>query len=504
MEAQSINQTRSHDTKSSNVSRNIITESPPDPGVDVFIDVGSSVEKLRTLLSKPGSYITFIRAPVASGKTTLAKFLIKYQHDEFVFAKFRNSAEEWYREFVRASGTSVPIGHFCTQTDAAMALIEIGKQRKTIVIDEAHTLFAFKDVVTLITKGMEMQETRPKILLFSASGSAISNEGKTIVTPTSIKNKFVWYPPPPNSEDFSKQLEDAGVRLTPKAVDFFVKLCGGNRGILMHAMEWVYDCQNDHNQSPSEGEKITWDDIESANQVRKSFTDSSREKMKGYHGWSVGLKSHLVQCRAVRVSGGYSDPSNIPQEFGSVLFGGAKMAYELNGLERELTVAGFLFPQKKTSDNSEFFMYDWTDDEAKYSVPNPIMASYYSDILPRYGTNRKFTGEMWTPNNGLDFLARAIPYLTFESVVDPPRLNEDGGLQDNLAKSGLPYEDNYNTALASIFNQFGFKVSTPLSCGQGKPGIVITYDDNKKTCVIESIMTTQTLVSRLSPSILTV
>ena len=471
--------------------RIIPTDTPADADTDVFIPLDRTVRELKKILALPGSHITFIRAPVASGKTTLAKFLTTKCSNEFVKVRGNafNSKDQWCRNIIEASGKSFPV-------DAVVdALLEIGKQRKTIVIDEAHLLFPCPEIMFEITKNLEAEVDKPRILLFSASGSAVSPHGLSIVTPAEISKKYVWYPPVSDYTQLAKQLEDAGVRLTPESVSFFVKLCGGNRGIIMRAMNWVRDCQNkDEDDSGEKAESQPWDIIESVKQVRKTLEDS---RTMAEEGWSVGLKMELKQSRAVRVNGQYSDLNNIPPEFGLVLFGGAKSKKDLNDKERDLTINGFLFPQRKTMGEREFEKYDWTDSLVKYGVPNPIMVEYYSDLLPTEGKlKRKFIEKMRVPCSGADFLARVLPYMTFSAVVDPPIPSRVGTLKTPLSSDNLPYEDDYNDAMADAFKTtLNFSVSRPKNPTSGKTDVVVTFDGNK-TCAIESIMAKQTLVGR--------
>lgn len=186
--------------------------------------------------------------------------------------------------------------------------------------------------------------------------------------------------------------------------------------------------------------------------MRKSFEDS--RKIGGSEAWRVGLLGELRQCRAVHVNGEYSTFDIIPREFISVLFGGPKLLDELNGKERELTINGFLFPQRRDEDG-EFVKFDWTDNyKVLYGVPNPMMAWYYSNVLQLeiVGFKRKLIDEKKKAVSAADLLARVIPYLTFMAVVQNPTIRE-GDLVDSLSASGLPYEEVYNSAISTILER---------------------------------------------------
>ena len=132
----------------------------PNVNDDVFISVDDTVEKIKELLAER---VVFIRAAVASGKTTLAQYLVNELPNEFVEVEDGSSAQEWYEEFIRVSGRN-DLGGARSKIKAREALREIGRQGKTIVIDEAHFLFDFPEVVKVLIKDME-KAGKPRILL---------------------------------------------------------------------------------------------------------------------------------------------------------------------------------------------------------------------------------------------------------------------------------------------------------------------------------------------------
>jgi hypothetical protein len=199
------------------------------------------------------------------------------------------------------------------------------------------------------------------------------------------------------------------------------------------------------------------------------------------------------------VSGDYSSVSNLPDEFGLVLFGGPKMGYELNNQERELTINGFLFPERRCRNKGEEFeLYDWADDNVLFAIANPIMAEYYNSIPPsRVNYKREMKEGMKMPSSAADLLARVLPYMTLITVIDNPIPKIDGGLNSPLSLEGLPYEDDYNDAFAEILSStLNYTVSKPKNPVTGKTDVVVTYDNDSR-CAIESIMAWRTKVSIL-------
>ena len=470
----------------------IPTANPAREGKDVFVSLSETVAKLHELIAQAtaeNDRIIFIRAPVAAGKTTLANYLTTKHSDEFVKVASADTRDMWYQHVIDASGENLQI------YQVRKALMSIARQRKTIVIDEAHELFSHPNVVSSFFKYMEDTDLAPRFLLFSASGSAADSQGREVTTPSQIQRKYMWYPPNPDADQLSVDLAEAKqpVHLDVDSVRFFVTLCGGHRGIFMRAMKWVQESQK--NEPCNDSQKFTkWSIGDSVSQVRKTFEESRLEG--GALGWNVGLRKEFKGNRAVRVNGSFSNVQNIPKEFGLVLYGGPKFRNELNNEERRLTINGFLFPERQDTDE-EFVMLDWQDTTVSYGVPNPIMAEYYGDILPFAVKNykRKLVQDKKIPDSAADLLARVLPYMTLTAVVGNPITRDNGTLSSCLSKKGLPYEDEYNGAIAEILkNNLKYMVATPRDEKLGKTDIVVSYDDHS-TCAIESIMAWQPPVS---------
>ena len=51
-------------------------------------------------------------------------------------------------------------------------------------------------------------------------------------------------PPLPFTPELKTQLEDSGIKLDQKSIEFFALFCGGHRGVFIAAMHWVKSMQN--------------------------------------------------------------------------------------------------------------------------------------------------------------------------------------------------------------------------------------------------------------------
>mmetsp|Transcript_14808 Transcript_14808/g.33613 ORF Transcript_14808/g.33613 Transcript_14808/m.33613 type:complete len:616 (+) Transcript_14808:106-1953(+) len=472
---------------------NIPLANPAEEERDVFIPLNKTVAALKALIAQArddGENVVFIRAPVASGKTTLANYLRKKHSDKFVYVDFATSQDQWYQHVIDASGEEN-----LSFLQVRNALKKIAQQEKVIVIDEAHLIFGYPGVVSTFFKRVAA-DSAPMFLLFSASGSSEDNEGNSFVTPQEIRRKYMWYPPIPNLEKLRIDLVEAKkpVVLDTDSINFIVTLCGGHRGIIMNAIKWIQEQQQNApvaDESLFDSKKTTsWTITDTVAQVRRSLEHSALQE--GGQRWNKGLRKFLQDCRAVRVNGKYYNLQNIPKEFGLVLYEGPKKMEELNNQERKLTISGFLFPERRRGAREEFIQYDWNDSEVMYSVPNPVMAEYYGDVLPKQVQyKRRLLKETKKPNSAADLMARVLPFLTFSEVVVNPISRQDGSLSNCLSKKGMPHEDDYNGAIAHILkHDLRYQVSTPLDCSLGKTDVVVSYEDGT-TCAIESILAAQ-------------
>ena len=449
-----------------------------NPSLHVFIPLDDTVQRIKALvaLTHDGN-ATFIRAPVAAGKTTLARHLIVNYPNEFIgIGLTADSNEEGIRrKIIEASGISGGI----EQAEAfAEALKAISESNRTIVVDEAHILFSFPKLCGMMLKA-QLSFNLPNVLLFSAAATGQDQDLNSITTPGEIRKRYMWYPPIPCGEDLVSELQNANVYLSAESVKFFWKICCAHRGIFISVMQWVQKCQEEC--------LLEWDIHQSVGMVRKSLEDSRLVSAP----WSQGIRQYMRKSRAVHVNGNFSKMRNIPKKFAGVLFGGSKSSAELGDQERSLTINGFLMPERENN-NDELVAYDWNEPSKVYGVSNSLMAEYYGDVFPSVlGYEGKLVKT--NPTSGADLLARAIPFVTFSLVIDNAIPDSQGELGTSLSADTLPYEDHYNAALTTVF-QKNYTVSTPLNPTTGKTDVVV-HLDRASTCGIETIMATRSQVS---------
>jgi len=145
----------------------------------------------------------------------------------------------------------------------------------------------------------------------------------------------------------------------------------------------------------------------------------------------VGLRKFLKMSRAVHVNGKFSEFSNVPEAFVEVLLGGSKSKKELRGQDRELTINGFLAPEHSSADD-EFVLCNWEDWTKLCGVANSLMAEHCGNMLPsEVGCERQLTGG--GPRSGADMIVRALPFMTFPTVIDNPIPRKDGKLNTPLS-----------------------------------------------------------------------
>ena len=134
----------------------------------------------------------------------------------------------------------------------------------------------------------------------------------------------------------------------------------------------------------------------------------------------------------------------------------------------KLTVNGCLEPERSSADD-EFVLYNWEDSTKLYGVANSLMAEYYGDIHPsEIGCERQFTGG--DPRSAADMVVRALPFMSFATVIDNPIPRKDGKLKTPPSQSSdkLPFEDDYNDAFARILrDELHYTVSTPKGTTRG-------------------------------------
>jgi hypothetical protein len=211
------------------------------------------------------------------------------------------------------------------------------------------------------------------------------------------------------------------------------------------------------------------------------------------------ILSELSTSRAIRVNGDYGDINNIPRDFARLLCEGP---LELDhATRRNLTIAGFILPEQEETgqeeevaveeeEEGEFEPVDWNKDGTKYRVANPFLAMYYRMMLKKnrgleFCVDHKLT-------NCADMLLRVIPYLTFAKVVGYPP--PTAARNSPLSAGGLPYEQQYTSAIIDGFRKLNFKADCPQDSGKslGKVDCFV-YLGEHVTHAVETIMATRTL-----------
>jgi len=402
--------------------------------------------------------VVFIRGGVATGKTTLAEHLAGQFPDKYVMVPFTNAGEEsaWERRTVEAIVKATRQNVNTDQLDVALELA--ANANLTLVYDEAHTLFSSPKLCTALFKSSE--DYRPRVLLFSASGDASTASKLNVATPIEINQKFIWTPPLSCTMDLKEQLEAADVRLDQQSIEFFIHFCGGHRGIFIAAMHWVSLKQRE--------KKEIWSFAETVNLVRKSYAHGDWNK-------ADGILSHVKKSRAIHVNGRYQSLDAIPEEFIRLLCSGSCMIKDETN-RRDLSIHGFILP--KHEEDHELQDVNWSDYSTKYKVSNPLMASYYRQVLKQERALQvAFTEDK--PQHCADLLLRALPYLLFSKVVS------FAGDTSELAKDGLPVEAQYNQAIHTVLEEVGYQRFAPelSEKGKGKPDLVVNIDE--ETFVME-------------------
>ena len=432
-----------------------LTDEPADNTTDVFIPLHDTIRKLEALLNE--SRVVFLRAGVASGKSTLVQYLCTSQSPKYLQVHVpepgRRTCEGWEMKLRRALLKEK------TATDVANGELEdafkrLDENAQVLVFDECHVLFSSPKFYEQFLKRPSYLKQRPMVLLLSAASEAQSVEGQLHFTPPEIKAKFMWTPPMPDLALLAHQLAAADVLLSEDAVRFFIQICGGHRGIFMTAMKWVQVKQTKTNTQWAIGQaysevKLAWEN--------------------GDWGDSHSFLGALANVRAIRVNGQFADLAQIPREFLEVLCGGPK-ANVPHEVRRSLTIHGFLLPAHEAS-VEEFVPLDWTAVSATYGVANNLLASYYRNALEK--TRRLEVEITRNPSSCIDLLLKAVPYLNFVTVLGALTV-KSGTLQSAFTERGLPPEVHYTGATIQVLKRLGFGADSVEDVQKGKVDIYVT------------------------------
>ncbi|CAJ1387561.1 unnamed protein product [Effrenium voratum] len=445
----------------------------------VFIsltDYDKTIDKLFE-----GDDVVFIRGGVAT-KTTLAEHLAREFPEKYVNVPPPPQTDECSEQAWKSS--AVEAIEERTKTTVERNSLEFGNALKiakandlTLIYDEAHTVFASATLCFNLFKSNKQYRT--KVLLFSASGDASTAPGPGVSTTAEITQKYMWIPPLSYTQELETQLEEAGVRLDQKSIQFFMRFCGGHRGIFIAAMHWVQSRQS--KQSKQRSGK-GWDFRQTVGFVRNSYNGGDWDCA------SNAILGYLQKSRAVRVNGFYEDVSNVPREFVELLCKGSTTLP--HHIRRELTIYGFVLPIYSGTEG-EFQQLDWRSEGTEYRAANPLLASYYfHNLKKRRSLQVQF--ERGKPQHCADLLMRALPYLLFSQVVSFE------GNTSELAKDGLPGEEQYNQAICTVLKDMGFQpVSTKRSRkGEGNPDIALEIGGER--FVLEGVKLNGNITEHLS------
>ena len=438
---------------------------------DVFIPLDKTIQKLEELLKE--ERVVFIRAGVASGKSTLAKHLARTQSSKYLQVhppktKKALSEESWeneLRETLLEESSTADVAN----RSLKHIFQRLYENDQVLIFDECHLLFSCPAFCQLLVKQPGHLEKRLKVLMLSAASEAANEQGAIYTTPAEITAKYMWTPPIPLASQLVHQLAAADVYLEEDAIDFFMRLCGGHRSIFMRAMEWVQWMQREN--------KTRWDVGKVHAEVRKSWASSN---------WTTDDNSSLLgvlaSVRAVRVNGVYKDANKIPKEFVHILCEGPRNDLAPS-VRRDLTVHGFLLPSPKVHSIEEFQPYDWHTVDAKYRVSNHIMGLYYWQVLEK---QRQLTVDVDKhPTSCADLLLRAVPFLSFAQVVALPGSIE-GEVVSPLSAEGLPKEPRYTSAMVQVLKEQGFQAEAMDDEHRGK--VDLQVDVNGKIFAVEALM----------------
>eukprot|EP00438_Fugacium_kawagutii_P003152 Skav218932 [mRNA] locus=scaffold678:83969:85975:+ [translate_table: standard] len=445
-------------------------EEPAILETHVFIPLDETVKTLEALLQE--ERVVFLRAGVASGKSTLAQYLCREQPSKYLkvcapaFDKLA-SFQNWQIEF-RAALENEPYTRDVANLSMRDAITELYDNDQVLVFDECHLLFSCPAFYQQFLKQPLYLEQRPMVLLLSAASEMQSVTGQTFTTPTEITGKYMWTPPMPDANVLVHELAAADVYLSEDAVRFFLHLCGGHRGILMRAMEWV--------QIKQKGAAKPWTVAEAYGEVKMAWED-------GDWGCPDSFLAKLATVRAIRVNGNYADLANIPQKFLEILCGGATSNLESED-RRNLTIHGFLLPVAAKDGTEEFLLYDWSAQGASYGVSCHLLASYYRYVLEK---QRQLEVDVnRTAASCTDLLLRAMPYLDFATVVGGV-IRRNQSVQADFSAEGLPSEVHYTGAIIQVLRRLGFGATSIETGIQGKVDIYCAMQDGS-TFAIEAVM----------------
>ena len=166
-----------------------------DRATDVFIPLDETVQQPEELLLK--KRVVFIRAGVASGKSTLAQYLCREQPSKYlqVFAPdFENVTFQNLQIEFRAALENEPSTRDVAKRSMRDAIKKIHDNDQVLVFDECHLLFSCPNFLSMFLKPRGLSQP-PMMLLLSAASEAVDMRGRLSQTPAEITGKYMWTPP---------------------------------------------------------------------------------------------------------------------------------------------------------------------------------------------------------------------------------------------------------------------------------------------------------------------
>ena len=440
-----------------------------DPATDVFIPLDETVQQLEALLQK--KRVVFLRAGVASGKSTLAHYLCREHPFKYlqVYPPAFDSltSQHWQIQFMAALENE-PSAPDVAKRSMEDAVKYVHDNDRVLVFDECHLLFSCPDFLNMFLKPGHLWQP-PMMLLLSAASEAVDMHGAISRTPAEITAKFIWTPPMPDAKALVNQLAQADVYLSQDAIEFFLTFCCGHRGLFIRSMEWVQE-----KQSAEQRNSTPWNLTRALGEASQAWDTEN-----WIYAPDDSLMGKLQTIRAIRVNGYFASLENIPEQFVKILCEGPTDDIDIP-VRRMLAIHGFVLPTLRDNmgaEQNEFQELDWACPGAKYGVANYLMASYYRQALAK---KRQLTVEIDThPASCIDFLLRALPSLLFAEVVAiSVKDHGQAVFHSDISGEELPFEVHYTFALIRVLKRLGFRtVSSLESPPDGKAYIYYTTQD---------------------------
>jgi hypothetical protein len=434
-----------------------------DPIQHVCVSNKATIDELMRLLDGDQPRI-FLRAPPASGKTVLARQLVsrlKASNRRVAMPRMEDNdtADAVKKKFVDAIALVTPPGETASQ-DFSNVVRNFFTHRGVIVVDEAHLLWRFAADLQPLFKPDD--DCLSRICAVSAASECQPlRDGEPSLTPPNDFARFYWHPALPDYNDFKEQCERANLMLSVDAVRFVWQLGAGHRGITVLLLRWIAARQR------LDTARTEWDLRTTVNAVKENW---------GIAPSSGAWGDVVLNCRAVKVNGKFSDPQKIPRAFAQVLCGGGGVV-EDDATRRTLVVVGLAMPnpapfssssssssssaaspspssssssapadQRKPEPQHGLQRFNVRDADVTLVVPNPLMCKYYINELKAKCALQVFVHKVDIADPlvaGANLLCRVLPKLDFATLAE----QHHGG---PFSPAGLAHEAAYTTCFNAL------------------------------------------------------